>query len=753
MNGGDPGTGGGTGTGGGPGAGGGPAAAGGPGTGGGNDARALGHGRVYQASGDQHIIEHHHHGAGSPGDGSGGGAWSGLDSVRWPSVGRAPSVLRDRTDLMDRLRAGVAPGAGGQVYVLHGLGGCGKTAVAYTLFQHATSQAGRVGLWVNASDTASLRTGMLAVAADRGAGDGELTAARSGLRAAADLVWDHLDRSDRPWLLVLDNADDPAVLRDGGWLRTSPRGTVLVTTRQAARHWWPGAELLQLGVLPKADAAQVLCDLAPEAGTLAEAEAVAERLGRLPLALTLAGGFLAHQVIDPWTMTQYGANLDGGEGLDPIELLDQGAAATGGGDSRHLVSSTWQFSLNALTSQGLPESVTLLRLLSCWSGDPLPLSVLSGLDIGEALPARRVEAALRGLLDQSMAELVPGSVRCLRSHGILLDSVFRGTPSEQHEVLVTTAARQLAAALPDVSEPRRNDPRTPLLVPHMVALLNRLAGRANVAQQTAVAVAEAALRLVVALHRDSDYAPALTVVQRAVGLGELHLGADHPLVLSLRERLGRVLFRLGRYEESEALHSRVLAHRERVLGHDAPDTLTSCLALVYPLQPLDRLPEAMTLIRRAVTGRTVALGPAHPLTLQARTFLLDVPTGAELEAEVDGGATLLEDCHRELGPDHVITVISQVVYARALFFAGRPEAALSASREAVASSERLHGPDYPLSLNSRSLLSSVLHALGQTAEAIEQGATVLEARTRTLGSAHPWTLHAEELLAEFRAGA
>lgn len=191
-----------------------------------NDGRASDQGRVYQASGDQHIVEHHHHGA----------AWTGPDSIRHPPIGRAPVILRDRSELIGRLREAVSEGAGNTVFVLHGLGGCGKTAVACALFDHATRERGRVGLWVNASDQASLRGGMLAVAADRGARDGELMAARNGLRAAADLVWNYLDRSDLPWLLVLDNADDPAVLRDGGWVRTSPRGIVLVTTRQAAGH-------------------------------------------------------------------------------------------------------------------------------------------------------------------------------------------------------------------------------------------------------------------------------------------------------------------------------------------------------------------------------------------------------------------------------------------------------------------------------------------------------------------------------------
>jgi hypothetical protein len=168
--------------------------------------------------------------------------------VRRPAVGRPPGVLRDRTGELDRLRAGLGPGAGNRVYVLHGLGGCGKSAVAYTIFDYAVTEAGRVGLWVNASDPASLRAGMLAVAADRGATDGELLGARSGLRPAADLVWGYLDRSGQPWLLVLDNADDPAILWEGGWLRASPAGTIVITSRQAGAHWWPGAELLHLAL-------------------------------------------------------------------------------------------------------------------------------------------------------------------------------------------------------------------------------------------------------------------------------------------------------------------------------------------------------------------------------------------------------------------------------------------------------------------------------------------------------------------------
>ncbi|TDC72215.1 tetratricopeptide repeat protein [Streptomyces hainanensis] len=691
-----------------------------------NEGRAEGAGRVYQAGGDQYITEHHHHPSGP----------AGPDSVRWPAVGRAPVVLRDRGDVMARLRAAVEPAAGGGAYVLHGLGGCGKTAVAHEAFRHATGVGGRVGLWVNSSDTASLRAGMLAVAADRGASDGELTAARGGLRPAADLVWDYLDHSEQPWFLVLDNADDPAVLRDGGWLRTSSRGTVLVTTRQAAAHWWPGAERLHLGVLPREDAARVLRDLAPEAGTDEEAAEVADRLGRLPLALTLAGGFLAHQVIDRWTLAEYGRNL----AADPIELIDQGAEAAGG-DARHLVSSTWELSLRALADGGLPEAVTLLRLLACLSGDPLPLSLLSGLE----LP--RAEPALRGLLDQSLTELVPGrQVRCLRTHGVLLDSVARGVPAEQRAPLVAMAADRLLATLPEIPRRGAADERFSLLAPHAIALLRR-AATWNVALEPAT---RAVLRLTTALHRAGDYTAALTLATEADSLAEPTLGPEHRLVLRVRERAARALRRAGRFEEAETLHRRVLADSERVLGADDPDTLECCLGLAQCLYRDDAVTEAVALIRRASAGRARVLGEDHVLTLLARHFLLAVWPGPELEAQVPHGAALLADCDRELGAGHQITLAARLNYGFALFHTGRHAEAAAVSRLSAEAHLAHYGVDHPLTLAARTQLGRVLVALGQRDEGVEHLEAVVAGRTRVLGPDHPWTGFTRTLLAGLR---
>lgn len=738
------------------------------GHGGAMDGRAANDGRVYQASGDQHITEHHHYGY-RPGDRADGGhpdsadragSRSGArfdgrfddrdrhpaapDSVRRPTVGRAPVVLRDRAEVLARLRESVAPGRGDEVYVLHGMGGCGKTAVASAFFEYATAGGARVGLWVNASDRASLRAGMLAVAADRGAGDGELLAARNGYRSAADLVWERLDHSPEPWLLVLDNADDPAILRDGSWLRGSPRGTVVVTTRRSAARWWPGAELQHVGVLPREDAARVLCDLAPHSGTPAQAAEIADRLGRLPLALTLAGGFLSHQVIDPWTMDAYGRRLDEGE---RVALIDQGADALADEDPRQLVGRTWQLTLDAFETNGLPEAAVLLRLLARLAPEPLPLSLLGRPEIGDVLPRARAETALRALLDHSLTERVDIGVRCVRSHGVLLDSVAAATPPALRGTLDATAARLLDAAVPARPDAGPYDPVSRLLAPHVLALLRRVTEPSAAAGVLAVAT-----RLAVALHRTGDYPSAEETAHAAADLADSTLGAEHRLVLAARSRQGRALFRLGRYAEAESLLSRIRAIQERLFGPEDPDTLDSCHGLQLVLVNLGRRDEALALLRTTAAARHRTLGPGHPLTLRSRSSLLTMLTAAELAtAEGRSLLSLPDECRRHLGPDHTVTLGARHNHAWALYVLGRHEAAEEEIQHVTAAYRDRFGPDYPIALAAQQLLARTRSALGRTDSGIELMTDVVARRAHALGPDHPFTAASRRLLDELTA--
>ncbi|MFF5938446.1 tetratricopeptide repeat protein [Streptomyces sp. NPDC012508] len=687
-----------------------------------------------------------------------GPAPSAPDSVRTPLVGRTPLVLRDRREVMRGLLTAAADETG-QVHVLHGLGGCGKTAVAQAVFNEVTRGGLRAGLWVNASERATLRAGMLAVAADRGAATAELAAAHTGQRASADLVWYYLHSSSEPWLLVLDSADDPEVLGEGAWLRQSPQGTVIVTTRQAGSPVWQGAHLHHLGVLPVEDAALVLRDLAPDAGSAEEAEKVARRLDCLPLALTLAGSFLSRQLLESWSMSDYWRHLDD----DPTKLIDQGSVP---GDAernaRQLVGRTWGISLAALADAGLPESASLLRLLSCWSSDPVPLSLIRPEAVNAAhldaleppLTGSRVETALRGLLDHSLVSLVSLDVggepmRCVKTHGVVLDSVAAAVPEGQRPLLVTAAAELLQGAVPASGAPTQEAHHVGHLVPHAANLLRRVEG-ADVAGH-AVALGT---RLAAILFESGDFPAAVSLAQASAKAAGQWLGPDDPVTLRAAYQAAMSLFRLGRFEESEALHRQVLDIRERVLGPEHPETLQSRQDISEPLGQLQRIEECMATLRDTAEIRSRVLGAHHRDTLHARALLIEHLSGADAVDEFDRvGPEIVAACEEHLGDESFTTVTARHNYAYGLYRLDRPARAETEARRALKGRERVHGPDHALTLSAAVLLSWILGKLGQVEESLSLGRRVVLGQERALGREHPYLLATRAGLAEALAAA
>ncbi|EED14425.1 kinesin light chain, putative [Talaromyces stipitatus ATCC 10500] len=66
-----------------------------------------------------------------------------------------------------------------------------------------------------------------------------------------------------------------------------------------------------------------------------------------------------------------------------------------------------------------------------------------------------------------------------------------------------------------------------------------------------------------------------TMHRRALEARERVLGPEHPDTLTSVSNLGLVLYRQGKYEEAEAMHRRALEALERVLGHAHPDMVAS----------------------------------------------------------------------------------------------------------------------------------------------------------------------------------
>ncbi|MFF1278340.1 tetratricopeptide repeat protein [Streptomyces marokkonensis] len=400
-----------------------------------------------------------------------------------------------------------------------------------------------------------------------------------------------------------------------------------------------------------------------------------------------------------------------------------------------------------------------MRLLSFWAADPVPLSLLlpaaqgrvDGLEhLDPPLTAGRVEPALRALLDHSLIDLVEtDGHRCLKAHGVLLDSVAAGVPDAERELLAGAAGRLLRAALPqeDAASPRARS-QVRLLAPHVTGLLHRSRRHALVTAES-VRIAARVARLV---YEAGDWTAALALAATAAQTAAEHLGDEHPATIEARSGQGPVLFRLGRYAEAADLLRPVHRDALRTLGpHDAR-TLDAAYELQRVLHRLGDLAQARTLLESVLDGRRRALGEDHVATLKTRCEMLELRLAQD---EFDGCTAAAEelagDCERRLGPEHLVTVWARDAPARGLLRSGRGAEAEALFRRVLAGQRAGYGDDHPLVLGVLIQLSRAQHAQGKREQAAGSAREVAEQRAAILGEDHPETVAARAWYAEVRA--
>ncbi|HZR52904.1 MAG TPA: BTAD domain-containing putative transcriptional regulator [Streptosporangiaceae bacterium] len=342
----------------------------------------------------------------------------------WPAIPRqlaAPSRLfTGRADELNRLTAVLdecEQSAGVVIWAISGAGSIGKTSLALRWAHQNLDRFPDGQLWVNLrgfDPSGEPMSSELAVRGFLGALGVDSAAIPADPDAQAGLYRSLV--AGKRMLVVLDNARDSSQVIP--LLPASPGCTVLVTSRRqltglVISH---GARLLDLDVLPMADARELLARYLGADRMAAEPDAVAELLAcsaGLPLALSIVAARAAAHPGFP--LAVLAAELrEAATRLDALETGDLTASV------RAMLSSSYR-TLD-------PQAATVFGLTGLAPGPDISLTAAASLTM---LPAPRARAVLRDLETASLVQQhVPGRYKM---HDLLrldaADQVSRDQPA------------------------------------------------------------------------------------------------------------------------------------------------------------------------------------------------------------------------------------------------------------------------------------------------------------------------------------
>jgi tetratricopeptide (TPR) repeat protein len=660
--------------------------------------------------------------------------------------------------------------ASGAPAYLSASGGTGKTQLAAALaHQLWDSRAVDLLTWVKASSRNAILTGYALTLAELGAadpGDDLFTAAQRFL------AW--LPRTERRWLVVLDDLADPADL--GGLWPAGTDGRVVVTARRDGTLAAPNRRIAPVPAFSTREAlAYLSARLATDPGQRTEALDLANDLDCQPLGLSHATAALictgaSCRDYRGWyherkrRMSATGVPPGGGpdalglagpdpSGLDSSGLDSSGPASRGPGlDYAALghTGVTWSLAMDLadqIPPAGFARPALVLAALLDPAGipgvvftSPAACGYLTG---HPAMPAEPAEArdAVHALARAGLVTINPASTtRTVQVHPAI-QAMTRGiVPAPELELAVRCAADALMQSWPADPVP----PRLAQALRDCTISLREYSGDLLWAPQTHPVLAQAGR----SLDSDEMSGPGLAYWQEMLETSTRVLGADHIQTFRCQDGLASVYEAAGRLDDAIGVHQHTLAERQRALGTDHPDTLMSCGHLARAYAAAGRRPEALPMHERVVADREWVLGARHPDTLAARADLAGAYLAAgRPEQALPVYQQTLADLERGLGPTHPDTLAARAGLAQAYQTVGQLKQAVPLYERTLLDWEKAQGPDHPDSIGARADLAYAYRTAGRMKQALPQYERVVADRERVLGSYHPDTMTARGNLA------
>ena len=595
---------------------------------------------------------------------------------------------------------------------LFGLGGVGKTQIAAEYAWRHRDEYTAV-IWCFAGTEQSVRSGYAAIAALL-----DLPEKKSQEQAKVTEAVKSWLEQNTGWLLVLDNADDPAMVKP--FLPQQGKGHILLTSRAFSFQKIGLVSPREVNVLSPDESREFLLQRTGKGPTekSPEADALAEELGYLPLALEQTAAYIME------TGASFSSYLAGYR-KQGLKLLEKQGPVMGNDEKeqqKRTVATAWALNF-ADIEENSPASAALLRLSAFLAPDAIPLELLENgaQELPGEMAVKLAEAVDNPLvIDEVLSPLLRFSLirrndekRTYSTHPLVQEVVRDGLSKEEQKFWAERAVRAMNAAFPDVTK-FENWPACDRFLPHALAC-------AGFIKSFGLEFAEAARLLNQAayyLNQRAEYAQAEPLSRQALAIYERALGLEHRETVVSLNNLAEQYRTQDRNKEAEPLHRRALAIREKTLGPEDPDTGQSLNNLALLLSNERKHAEAEPLYRRALAIYEKALGEEHPGTatiLNNLGVLLD-DQGKPAEAEsLHRRALAIRE--KVLGPEHPDTAQSLNNLAELYRDQGRKQEAEPLYRRALAIRKKTLGLEHPDTATVRNNLILFYRAQGRNAEA------------------------------------
>ncbi|MBB2947086.1 tetratricopeptide (TPR) repeat protein [Actinoplanes lutulentus] len=613
-----------------------------------------------------------------------------------------------RAEVLKEIKDGLTAHNSLVIQALHGWGGVGKTQLSIE-YAHRHLREYDVIWWFAAEQPQLLGEQYAQLAVAVGVATPETDTA-----IALNLARRFLRERSR-WLLVFDNAEDPAILR--GWLPDGD-GHVLITSRR--KDWQELASPISVDVFSRAESVAML-----RRGTTAaelDVEKLARELGDLPLALAQAAGFMAETGM---SAGDYLAGLDQRANL----LLDEGSP------SSYPAPLTATVTAAAERAEAAdPAAAQLLRLAAICGPEPVPLWLFAGDAVPAPLSAVADQpVAMRrsvGLLVRlGLARADGDSLQLHRlTRAILQSSDAEPVAAENHR----TVERLLIAAQPaDTMDPAQW-PIWSALAPHILAL----DPAKSESPEFRYLATQWAMYL---LHRGNLSEGLALAEQFHESWGRAH-GPEEHTTLQAAFLLGYAYYTVGRWEEARNIDESTYRAQLRLFGPDDPRTQNTANDLAGNLARLGEVEEGVVLFRDLLSRRQRVHGEDD-----ARTVLYAGNLASALRAAGDITSALAlheavwERRKRINGENHLGTLIQAKNVGIDLRVLGDPDGSQKVLADTLRRSLTSLGTDHPDTLRCAYQMGLTLLARGDLHDARAILADTHERRRMLLGDEHPET--------------